>query len=203
MTTPLPASWKPTPPSVTTILKAVGLTPDFSMIPADVLSRAQARGTDVHAAIEGHHYGYTTDLNPEYKPWYDAYLRFVEETEHVPIVSENEVVNEAWGYCGHPDRIGWLTLADFAGHRTVIDFKSGAAGGVEYQLAGYAAAWNAQHPKEPIDRAVAVALKKNGTYRLLPERRGVNGTTQIGVDLKAATAVWQAAVVVFKARGGK
>lgn len=190
-------------PSVTTILKVVGLAPDFSMIPEDTLNAARDRGTAVHAAIEGHHYGYETALAPEHKPWFDAYLRFVEQTAHVPIVSENEVVNEAWGYCGHPDRIGWLTLEGFTGHRTVIDFKSGASAGVEWQLAAYAAAWNAQHPQQPIDRAVAVALKKNGTYRLLPEHRGQDGKMQIGVDLKAATTVWQAAVVVFHARGGK
>lgn len=185
-------------PSVTTILRVVGLSGNFSQIPPDILNAARDRGSAVHAAIEAHHYGYDFDLDPEYKPWFDAYLRFVEETGHVPIVSENEVVHEAWGYCGHPDRIGWLTLKDFTGHRTVLDFKSGGSEGVEWQLAAYAAAWNAQHPTEPIDRAVAVALRKNGTYRLLPARDG-----RVGVDLRQATPVFYAAVTVFRARGGK
>lgn len=178
-------------PSVTQILGVVGLSGDFSHVPADMMEIARHRGSAVHAAIEAHHYGYEHDLEPQWKPWFDAYLRFSEETKDQPIVSEALVIHDAWGYCGHVDRVSWLTVKDFAGHRTVLDFKSGAADGVAYQLAGYAEAYNAMHPTERVDRAAAVALRKNGTYRLVP------------VDLRTATPVWYAAVTVFRARGGK
>ena len=175
-------------PSVTAILQAVGLGPDLTRVPPDILEATRDRGTQVHAGIEALHYGYDYEIDPEYKPWLDAYLRFVEETQHVPIISEGYVRNDAWGYEGHPDRIGWLTLKGFVGHRTVIDFKSGAAEGVDLQLAGYAAAYNAMNPKAQIDRAGAVALRKDGTYRFIP------------VDLRAATPIWYAAVTVYRER---
>ena len=180
---------------MTQILRVVGLSGDFSRIPPDVLSAAWDRGSAVHEAIAAHHYEYDFDLAPEWKPWVDAYLRFAEESKHVPTVSEGYVRHDAWGYCGRLDRIGWVTLEGFTGHRTVLDFKSGGAEAVDLQLAGYAAAWNAMHVKEPIDRSAAVALRKDGTYRFIP------------FDLRAAIPEWYATVTVYRrlmrARGGK
>lgn len=172
-------------PRVTSILEAVGLGPDLSMVPEDVLTAAQARGTAVHAAIEAHHYGYLEEaaITPVIAPYFSAYLKFLAESGHEPIHSEIEVTHPAWRYRGHPDRIGWLQ-----GHRALFDFKSGAAAGAEYQVAAYIEAWNAEHPSEPITSGFIVPLRSDGTYRL------------IEVDLAHATQVWLAAVVVYQAR---
>ena len=54
-------------PRVTEVLRAVGLGPDFSAVPAATLEHARQRGTALHAAIEWHHEG-TLDpdsLHPE------------------------------------------------------------------------------------------------------------------------------------------
>lgn len=173
-------------PRVTEILAAVGLGPDLSMVPPDILLAAQKRGTAVHEAIEALAYGYLDEaaVDPEIAPYLDAYRRFVRESGHEALASEVEVIHPAWQYVGHLDRIGWLL-----GRRVVLDFKTGTAmDGVEYQLAAYCAAWDAQHPTEPVAGAAAVQLRDDGTYRFHE------------VAIPAALPVWYAAITVFRAQ---
>ena len=172
-------------PRVTAILDAVGLGPDLSMVPDDVLTAAMDRGTALHQAIEAHAYGYLdeADITPVIAPYFDAYLKFLTESGHKPIASEIEVRHARWRYRGHPDRIGWLS-----GRRVVIDFKSGGAAGAEYQVAGYAEAWNDMRPSERIAAGFTLQLRNDRSYRLAE------------VDLAHATQVWLAAVVVYQAR---
>jgi len=151
-------------PRVTEILTATGLAPDFGMVPADVLEAARARGAAVHAAAEGDHYGYAVELAPDAAPYLDAYRKFVAESGHEPLVSEFEVVHAGWGYCGHPDRLGWLV-----GKRCLLDYKCTESPDLAYagrQLALYRIAWNAQHPTEPVESIAVLQLKSDGTYRL-------------------------------------
>jgi hypothetical protein len=174
-------------PSVTAILQAVGLGGDFSRVPAAALEVARARGSAVHAAIEGHHYGYGTDLEDRWKPYLAGYERFLLETGHKPTLSEFAVESARWRYCGHPDRVG-MTL----GHRCLYDWKTSdilELKPVSYQLAAYEQAWNEQHPTQPIHACYAVQLKRDGTYRLHP------------INTKAVLHVFQAATIVIHARG--
>lgn len=175
-------------PSVTRILEAAGLGPDFSRVPADVLEAARARGTLVHRLIEAHHYGYLdqAEITPQAAPYMSAYLTFVAESGHEPIASEFRVEHAAWRYCGHPDRVGWL-----CGARVIADWKCTdtlALPPVARQLAGYQLAYNAQHPTEPVSTTVAVQLRSDGTYRLHE------------LDASAAEPVFLAAVTVWWAR---
>ena len=185
-------------PRVTQILAATGLTVDFSTIDQLVLAAAQERGSAVHEAILSEHYGFDFDLAPEWAPYMDAYRKFAAETSHVPLVSEYEVVSRRWKVIGHLDRMGLLTLERFTGHRVLIDFKTGGAQGVEVQLAAYVSLYNEMHPKEPVTRAAAVALRRDGTYRIH------------AVDVKAPmahgftpTQVWHAAVTLWWARDAR
>lgn len=184
-------------PGVSRILRETGLGFDPSGIDPQVLAAARDRGQTVHAAIEANHYGFDYALAPEYQPFMDAYARFVEETKHQPLVSEYQGVHAAWRYRWQLDRVGLLDLPNFVGYRTVIDFKSGGGGGVEVQLAAYALGWNAMHPATPVERAAAVELRRDGTYRVLP------------VDIRQPMAhgftpeqVWLSCVVNFYARNG-
>ncbi len=170
-------------PRVTHILNAVGLGPDLSMVPADVLTAAMARGTAVHQAIEALAYGYFEGCDPEIAGYVDAYKKFVAESGAEHIASEFEVVHPAWRYVGHPDGLYWIGK-----NRTLVDFKSGVTDGVEYQLAAYVEAWNHEHPTEPITAAACVELRENGTYRFRE------------IEIEAAKPVWLAAVTVFHAR---
>lgn len=170
-------------PRVTHILDAMGLGGDFSRVPPDVLEKARLRGSAVHSAIEAMVYGYFEECDAAIMPYLDAYNRFLAESKFVPTAAEFEVVHPAWRYCGHPDVIGWLGKA-----RTLLDFKTGATEGMEYQLVAYVEAWNAQHPTETVKSAACVELRDSGTYRFNE------------VDLTAARPVWFAAVTVYHAR---
>lgn len=176
-------------PRVSEILDAAGLGPDYSHVPNDGrLERAAQRGTDNHALVAAHHYGYL-DEGQTAPP---AYLAFLEESGHEPIISEFEVVSERWQYVGHPDRVGWLS-----GRRGLFDWKfieSLAVVPVRRQLAGYKIAWDEQRPDEPIAFCAAVQFLSTGRPKLH------EFTTD---EMATATNEFLAAVVCYHARGRK
>lgn len=170
-------------PRVTDILRAVGLSlpPPGS---ASDLERARRRGATVHAAIEGIVYGFDGPMTPEAAPYIDAYRKFVAESGFKAERAEFEVMHVAWGYQGHPDLLGWLLTK-----RIIIDAKTGDEAGVAYQLAGYRAAWNEQHPTEAVEAIASLKLNDNGTYRFHEH------------DLAEAERVWFAALTVYQVQG--
>ena len=172
-------------PSVTAILRDIGLDPDFSMVPEATLAQAQARGTAVHKAIEAIAYGYFEEAEApaEIMPYLDAYRRFIKDSGYVASVSEVEVTHEVWRYRGHPDTVGLLGRM-----RGVLDWKTAATlhrRAVASQLSAYHAAWNAQHPTEPVQFASAIQLRKDGSYRVHE------------VDVTEGLPHFQAAVLVY------
>lgn len=171
-------------PRVTEILAATGLGPDFSRVPADVLEAARDRGIEVHAAIEALVYGYLDEesVSTVAAPYLDAYRKFVAESGYEAKYAEIEVTHPAWRYQGHPDSVGFLV-----GRRVLIDFKSGGAEGVEYQLAGYRAAWNAERPSEPVEAVAALMLRRDRTYRFIE-----HSADDAEPIFYAATTVWHA-----------
>lgn len=175
-------------PRVTEILADVGLGPDFSAVAPDVLETARLRGTAVHEAMEALVYGYLDEsaLAEDVVLRLDAYRRFVKESGYETTHTEIEVVHAAWRYRGHLDTLGWLRR-----HRVILDFKNMDAidlAPAAYQLAAYRAAWNAEHPTEPVEALGVVQLKSDGTYRLHE------------VSAAEAEPVWFAAVMVYHAR---
>lgn len=176
-------------PRVTEILDAVGLGPDLAHVPAALLEAARVRGSAVHAAIEAAVYGYLDEDELdilEVIPRLDAWRKFVTESGYEATHTEIELVHAPWRYRGHPDSIGWLV-----GKRTLIDWKNSETVQLKpasYQLAAYRAAWNHQHPQEPIDVLLVVQLKGDGTYRVHE------------VSAAEVEPVWFAAVMVFHAR---
>jgi hypothetical protein len=173
-------------PRVSEILRAVGLAPDFSDIPAAALEAARARGTAIHRLIEGHHYGYVDALEVPVGcgPYLAAYEKFLAESGHEPIHSEILISHPVWHYQGTLDRIGWLNAK-----RTLLDWKSGVlTPWARYQLAAYFDAWNARYPAERVEAAATVQLMADGRYSYRV------------VDLAAALPVWHAAVIVYRAQ---
>jgi hypothetical protein len=175
-------------PRVTEVLQAVGLGPDFSAVPPEVLEAARARGRAVHNAIEAIVYDYLDEaaLAPDVLTRLDAYRRFVKESGYETTHTEIEVEHPAWLYRGHPDTVGWLV-----GQRAILDWKNTDAldlAPAAYQLAGYRAAWNAQHPTEPVAALGVVQLKSDGSYRLHE------------VSAAEAEPVFLAAMMVYRAR---
>lgn len=172
-------------PRVTDILAAVGLGPDLSMVPPDVLAAARERGTAVHALVEAQHYRYLdeADVTPELAPYLAAYRQFLAESKYEPIACEIEVVDAKWGYRGHPDLVGWLL-----GNRIVIDIKTGNAAGGDYQVAAYGAAWTAERPSEPVKAGAILHLRADGTYRFEE------------IEMAPALDIFRAAVIVHRAQ---
>lgn len=175
-------------PRVTDILADCGLGPDLSRVPAAVLEAARQRGTLVHQAIEGDHYGYDVEITPEAAPFLDSYRKFVAESGHEPIASELRVVHPSWGYQGHVDRVGFLL-----GRRVLLDWKTGDTVDLEAagrQLAGYRLAWGAMHPEAPVQSVAVVQFRADGSYRFCEEIVNDPGHEQ----------VFLAAVLVHQAR---
>lgn len=175
-------------PRVTAILDAVGLGPDLSHIYPVTLEVARARGTEVHRLIEADVYGYLdpAEVAPAYAGYLDAWRKFVAEAKFEPIKAEFEVTHKAWQYVGHPDVMGWLD-----GRRCIPDCKTGTTEGAEYQVAAYVFAYNDEHPTAKAEVGAVLEMRENGTYRFTE------------VDLKAATQVWLAALVVYRAQKGR
>lgn len=177
-------------PSVTDVLGALGLTPDFSKADPVAVEHAAIRGTALHKTIEYHH---ADDLDPvtihpEVRPGFDAYLRFVKDTGHEPIASELELIHPQWHFLGHPDRIGWHQRQD----RACYDWKYVASIDVDaarIQLAGYRLIWNALHPLEPVRRLFVLhLLRESSSYRLHEVTDGSNQAEQVFLG---ALLVWR------------
>ena len=174
-------------PRVTRVIRAVGLGPDFSgAIPINVMAAAQVRGRAVHEAVASVVRGDLDEaaLDPRVRPYVDGYRLFAAESGCQALAAEVEVAHPTWRYAGRLDWRGWLR-----GRRTVLDIKTGAAEGAEYQVAAYVDAWNAQHPGERVVSGGIVVVTDDGRYKYRE------------VDLPAATNVWHAALVVYGARG--
>ncbi|HAM54146.1 MAG TPA: hypothetical protein DCQ64_01500 [Candidatus Rokubacteria bacterium] len=190
-------------PRVTAILESVGLSPDLSGIAPAILERAGDRGRRLHEAAEAHTYGYLDlgALDGEEKGYFAGYERFLVEMGYKPIAAEVKVVSRRWGVLGHTDGVGWL-----GAERIIPDWKFVATFDpyyVSYQLAGYRMLWNEMYPKEPVERLIGVQFFPDGTYRIHPVPRDAAEALKLevkGPTMAEATQVFQAAVIVYKAR---
>jgi hypothetical protein len=146
-------------PSVTTVLKSVGLV-EYSHIPQDVLQAAAHRGTAVHYALELFDRGELEyeSLDPSIEFYVKAYGRFCAESGFVPGHIEHRVFHPLHRYAGMLDRTGVLD-----GALTVLDFKTGLVlPGHAVQLAAYANCL--VMPRR--FRRIALQLCGDGTYRV-------------------------------------
>lgn len=154
-------------PSVTQILKAVGLAPDYSCVPRHLLEHARQRGTALHAAIQLYHEGDLDEdaLHPEVASGVSAYRKFLAESGFQFERSEFEVISERWRYVGHPDLLGRLN-----GGLVLLDLKYMEQVPIQaatYQLTLYQLAFSEQESESPpISACYVLQLKRDGTYRL-------------------------------------
>ena len=182
-------------PSVTQILRVVGLGPDLDGIDPAILARAAERGTLVHEAVHDdvYHYLDESTLPPAVMARFVGWQRFLKDTGYRPLGAELTVTSTRWGFIGHLDGAGWI-----GADRILLDLKCVATldpASVAYQLAGYDIAWSEQRPTEPFKRYLGLQLLPS-----LPDKYRVHDLTARMVN---ARMVFQAAVVVFSARGGK
>lgn len=140
-------------PSVTEILRAVGVSTDFEGLAslgrrvADAIDLKREIGHALHAdahAFDDDDLDWTT-VDPRVEPYLRAWVTFRENTGLVPTVRERRVYHPVYGYAGTLDGIFALP----AGRRALVDIKTGDPddSGCAYQTAAYLAAYVAEHPE--------------------------------------------------------
>ena len=143
-------------PSVTQIIADAGLygnTDYFTEYSRD-------RGSYVHKAIEYHLAGELDEstLDPVIVPYFEAWQKFVLESNYVSDECEHRTASTVYRYAGTIDHIGHL-----GGHFCIIDVKTGTptpATGI--QLAGYENLLKVKGAKR-----FALHLKDDGNYKLI------------------------------------
>lgn len=156
-------------PSVTTILRAVGLI-NFDGVPEKVLDKAKARGSRVHRAAQFLAEG-TLDwdtVDPTERGYVEAAARFLGDAKFAILGQEYRLYHPVYRLAGTCDLFGF-----WQGSPSVGDYSTGdaVAAAKRYQLAWYATMLRTLPPLEWIDFApstpilrVSIELHKDGTY---------------------------------------
>lgn len=152
--------------SVTGILAAAGIKPDFSHVPKARMQHAIARGNAVH------HGTHLIDLDtldastvdPQIDGYLDAYRRFRRECRIDLIARELKMVSRI-GFGMRPDIVAWV-----CGRRSIVDLKTAQNLGKSTgpQTGGYLIGWNSQHALQHIEDRYGLRLQSNGYYKLIP-----------------------------------
>lgn len=151
-------------PGVTRALEECGLT-DFSMVPRDVLARAQERGTFVHNAIHWYEDGVLDDssLDEETHGYLMAYLAFKNQMRFTPLMVEKFVHNLERRWAGRVDGVGLIERLDAGVDDTVVDYKSGLVlPAHRLQLAAYVSGL----PDPRKYRRMTVGLQSDGRFKV-------------------------------------
>lgn len=158
-------------PGVTSILDR-GIA-SYAGVPRHILDAAADRGTYVHRACELLLWDSLDwdSLVPEFRPYVDAFARFLQESGVDPELPEERVWHRKLFYAGTADLICRLAKRKKF-RRAVIDFKTSfrLMPAVGPQLAAYQEAYNsgiADKGEHALDR-YALHLRKDGTYQLQP-----------------------------------
>ncbi len=152
-------------PSVTTLMKPLS-NAVYGGIDSAVLSKAAGKGTSVHSAIEIYTKYGIEDVEPEFKPYFDAFLKWYSDYKVVPFGSEVRLYHKEMLYAGTADLLASVNGAD-----TLIDFKTSASTCpmlYPVQLEAYAKALVSMYGNEAnIRRKAIVHLKSDGNYEVL------------------------------------
>lgn len=128
---------------------------------------SRMRGTYVHQAIELHHAGDLSTLDPALQPYFAAYLDWRRASGFDVHHCEVRVCDPALGFAGTADLIG--VLPDRHLRPVLVDVKTGTLPPtVGPQTAAYALALRLADPMYVAMRRFALHLRGDGTYRFEP-----------------------------------
>lgn len=147
-------------PSVTTVMKPLSATV-YKDVDEATLATAANRGTSVHEAIENFCLFGIKDCDPQFQPYFDAFLAWYKEYRVEVLASEVAVYNRIYRYAGTIDLIVRIN-----GEIWLIDLKTTAVLNhmlTSVQLAGYGAALASHGIK--FDRRGILHLKKTGKFK--------------------------------------
>ncbi len=152
--------------SVSQIIRAAGLSQDFSMVPPEIMAVAQHRGRMVHLACQLFDEGRLdfSTVDERISGYVNAYILFRMEREVKMIDVERQLLSPDLGYAGTPDRVVWMD-----GRRAIIDLKTAQqlSAGMGLQTQGYKFLREFLFPREPIHERYGLRLQKNGRYKLV------------------------------------
>lgn len=164
----------------------------------DTLTKAAARGTQIHAIGEKISHGEAVEVPPEHRGPVEAYARFLDDWQIEPIATETPLANTTYHYGGTADL--WATIGVRDGARALVDLKTGSVyESVVLQLSAYLNAdlWQpngvaSEEHRGPDDvDLVYVAQIGSDAVRMLPVR--VDETTFRAFLYVQQTSRWLAA----------
>lgn len=125
-------------PSVTEILEATGLGPNYNGVPPAILERKRLLGTALHLAVHYDTEGTLDEasVHPEIAESLGLWRQFLMESGFRVIHSELELIHPQWRFKGHPD----VVCAMPKGGHAIVDLKRVASvdkPAVALQLSGY------------------------------------------------------------------
>ena len=185
-------------PSVTALLEAAGISPDYSRVNATVLQHARRRGlhVDLCADLDDADDLDWSSVDPECVGYVNAWRCFKADTGYQPLASQVIVYHPEWQYAGTTDSVGELD-----GVVTVVERKATARMAASYalQTAGYAADGLYTAPPgggrlEPVTwgqpQRLGVHLQRSGKYDLVRYDDPADLSAWLGV---VALARWRKA----------
>lgn len=141
-------------------------------VPWQQRDEAAVRGTDVHAIAEKLLHGAEVEIPPHLTDHVSGYLRFIDEWNVQPTLTERSCASREWGYAGRFDFIGTIG-GEFEGATVLADWKTskGVYGETACQTAAYAMAEfyvndgdpDTEHDMPGVDRIAVVHITAEGT----------------------------------------
>jgi len=163
-------------PSVTQVLRAVGVSTDFDALKgmSERLGLAIDSARDLGVAVHADAHAFDDDdldwdtVDARVSPYIEAWSCFRENTQLTPITRERRLYHPGLCVSGTLDAI--LIRPCDTTRRILVDIKTGDPDsvGARYQTAGYQLLWDAEHPDEPIAERWSVELTPERTvpYRI-------------------------------------
>jgi len=186
-------------PSVTQLLDAAGMTPDYSVVQPHVLQHARERGIHIDACcdlLDADDLDWRS-VDPEALPYVEAWLAFREYEGYTPLAGQVPLYHPVYGYAGTADSVGVLPGA----RPTIVERKATTRMAPTYalQTAGYGLDGMLYAPPgggvlAPVPWSapcrLGVQLLRDGKYRLVPYEDPEDLTAFLGVVLLGR---WRAA----------
>jgi hypothetical protein len=185
-------------PSVTELLEAAGISPDYTKVNPTVLQHARRRGihVDLCCDLDDADDLDWSSVDPEAVGYVQAWQAFKADYDYRPVASQVLLYHPAYAYAGTADSVGELQ-----GYPTVVERKATARMAASYalQTAGYACDGLHNAPPgggrlEPVTwgqpARLGVHLQRTGRYDLVPYDDPADLSAWLGV---VALARWRQA----------
>lgn len=140
-------------------------------IPWEKRDAAAVKGSEIHALAELIIHGHEAEVPDALLGYVNGYVKFLEEFDVQPILTEIPVANRTWWYAGKPDAIVHMPFGVGDRQNWLLDWKTSNAvyGETSLQTAAYARAefymaGEDEMTLPPIDRIGVVHITETGSH---------------------------------------